>query len=400
MTQQQQQTNPIPGAQPPGADDTDGYAIGAYQLVTAPNDFSIRSLFQFIESGVVRAMGFHRRYFWDIKQASKLIESIIVGLPIPQIYLYEEERNQFLVIDGQQRLLSLYLFMKERFPIKERQTTLRQKYGYQGHLPVEMLNDDDYFVDFTLVLPHHESPASHQLDGLRYSELGTHQSIFDMRTIRTVVIKHPSGSQAERQHDLLYEIFYRLNTSAGLLTPQEIRMSLYHSPFMKMLYQINDRPAWRQVFGIPSPDLRMKDIEFLLRAFALLIDSANYHPPVTAFLDAFAKQARDYEQSQVVYLESLFESFLNACASLPDQAFAFHHHHFCVPLFEAIFVAVCEPALQTHQLVVGPIDPQSLEQLKADAAFREAEQHHQTSTAHVQTRLQRARELVTILEVR
>jgi uncharacterized protein with ParB-like and HNH nuclease domain len=70
-----------------------------------PNDFKL-TLFSFIESKAVKIPGFQRNYVWDIMRASKLIESPIIGLPIAQIFLYEEGRNSFLVIDGQQRLMS------------------------------------------------------------------------------------------------------------------------------------------------------------------------------------------------------------------------------------------------------------------------------------------------------
>src|SRR5947207_15912166 len=81
--------------------------IREYDITASPNDFNTITLFNFIESGVVKIPAFQRNYVWDIKRASKLIESMVMGLPVPQIFLYEESRNSFLVIDGQQRLMSL-----------------------------------------------------------------------------------------------------------------------------------------------------------------------------------------------------------------------------------------------------------------------------------------------------
>lgn len=82
----------------------DAYPIGQYDITASPNDFNVLTIFSFIESGAVRIPGFQRNYVWDIKRASRLIESLIIGLPVPQVFLYEESRNRFLVIDGQQRL--------------------------------------------------------------------------------------------------------------------------------------------------------------------------------------------------------------------------------------------------------------------------------------------------------
>ena len=97
--------------------DSDSYPIAEYDLVSTPNDFNTKTLVDLMDSGVVIIPGFQRNFVWDMKRASRLIESIIVGLPVPQIFLYEQGHNRFLVIDGQQRLMSIYYFVKERFPV-------------------------------------------------------------------------------------------------------------------------------------------------------------------------------------------------------------------------------------------------------------------------------------------
>ena len=67
-----------------------------YDISVSPNDFNLKTLFDFIDSGIVKIPGFQRNYVWDIKRASKLIESLLIGVPIPQIFLYEEKKNSFL----------------------------------------------------------------------------------------------------------------------------------------------------------------------------------------------------------------------------------------------------------------------------------------------------------------
>ncbi|MBF0436860.1 MAG: DUF262 domain-containing protein, partial [Magnetococcales bacterium] len=75
----------------PEEDSSEGdISFSEYEISASPNDFNIRTLNDFIASGVVKIPGFQRNYVWDIKRASKLIESIIIGIPIPQIFLYEE----------------------------------------------------------------------------------------------------------------------------------------------------------------------------------------------------------------------------------------------------------------------------------------------------------------------
>src|SRR5260370_27909647 len=81
--------------------DDDDFQIDEYDLTATPNDFNVLTIFNFIQSGAVKIPGFQRNYVWDIKRASKLVESLILGLPVPQLFLYEESRNKFLVIDCQ-----------------------------------------------------------------------------------------------------------------------------------------------------------------------------------------------------------------------------------------------------------------------------------------------------------
>src|SRR3989304_8518367 len=115
--------------------EADDIQIEEYEITAAPNDFNVLTIFNFLESGAVRIPGFQRNYVWDLGRASKLIESLILGLPVPQVFLYEIERNKFLVIDGQQRLMSIYYFIKQRFPKKEKRTDLRAIFDEQGKIP-------------------------------------------------------------------------------------------------------------------------------------------------------------------------------------------------------------------------------------------------------------------------
>ena len=90
--------------------------IDEYDVTASPNDFNVSTIVSFIEAGAIKIPGFQRNYVWDLKRASKLIESLTLGLPVPQVFLYEEARNSFIVIDGQQRLMSIYYFTKMKIP--------------------------------------------------------------------------------------------------------------------------------------------------------------------------------------------------------------------------------------------------------------------------------------------
>src|ERR1700722_964981 len=107
------------------AEEVDDAQIDEYDITAAPNDFNVLTLYSFIESAAVKIPGFQRNFVWDKSRASRLIESLIIGIPVPQLFLYEQARNRFLVIDGQQRLMSIYYFIKRKFPRKEKRVEIR-----------------------------------------------------------------------------------------------------------------------------------------------------------------------------------------------------------------------------------------------------------------------------------
>ncbi len=371
--------------------DTD-YAISEYDIISSPNDFNIKTLFDMIDSGVIAIPGFQRNYVWDIKRASKLIESLIIGLPIPQIFLYGKARNKFLVIDGQQRLMTIYYFIKERFPKKEKRTELRQIFNEHGAIPADIVDDDRYFSNFKLSLPEKLPGKENKFNKATYSTLGEHQSTFNLRTVRCIMVQQvaPDGDAA------IYEIFNRLNTGGVNLSQQEIRMSLYHSPFYEMLYRANTKPEWRKLLGVSEADLHMKDLEFLLRGFALLINGNDYKPSMVRFLNGFSKQAQQYSKQEVSYLETLMESFFASCADLSRESFQGYRGRFSFMLFESVFVAVCRQPYADQRLVRGQIVPETVTRLKKDADFLGAAQKGTASKENVRLRLQRAQEVIRV----
>jgi uncharacterized protein with ParB-like and HNH nuclease domain len=366
----------------------DDYQVREYEVTASPNDFNLSTLVSFIESGAIKIPGFQRNYVWDLKRASKLIESIIIGLPIPQIFLYEEGRNSFLVIDGQQRLMSLYYFWKGRFPRKEKRIALRAVFDEQGHIPSSFLENDEYFVRFKLQLPENLPSHPNKLNKLTYQTLGDLQTTFNLRTIRNVIIKQnsPIGDDSA-----MFEIFNRLNSGGVNLKPQEIRTSLYHSNFYKLIYKLNALPAWRDLIGVQMPDLNMKDCEILLRGFAMLISGREYAPSMTKFLNDFSRRMKGTSSERLGYLEQLFKSFLDACSPLPPKSFNGLTGRFNISSFESVFTAVCEGPFGDQGLVTTTVKPELISALKQDGTFMEATQKATAATASVETRLRIAR---------
>ena len=149
------------------ASDENNISPGIYDIITIPNDFNTKTIVDFIESDSFVIPDFQRNYVWSITHASKFIESVIMGLPIPQIFLYEKKQNKFLVIDGQQRLMSLYYFVNGKFPKKAKISDLRVM-SDSGQELKNILRNKDYFTDFKLHLPKPTSDESNPLDKFTY----------------------------------------------------------------------------------------------------------------------------------------------------------------------------------------------------------------------------------------
>lgn len=374
------------------ADDIDDLQVEEYDITAAPNDFNVLTIHSFLESGAVRIPGFQRNYVWDISRASKLIESLILGLPVPQVFLYEVERNKFLVIDGQQRLMSIYYFIKQRFPRKDRRSELRIIFDENGKIPDSVLHDDNYFENFRLKLGESLPNHPNRFKGLAYKTLESYKTQFELRTIRNVIIKQnsPQGDDSS-----MYEVFNRLNTGGVNLKPQEIRTSMYHSNFYEMLYHANSAPKWRCLLGNQDPDLHMKDVEILLRGFALLIDSASYAPSMVKFLNQFSRKARGHSTEQNDFLAKLMVSFLDSCSDLPENAFLNKKSgRFNVALFEAAFVAACKAPFVEKRMLNTKLQPDRLAELEIDKGFVDAMLEGTTQTKNVKARLNSASQVL------
>jgi len=377
------------------ADGDEEAQIDEYDITASPNDFNVLTLFSFIESGAVKIPGFQRNFVWDRIRASKLIESLIIGIPVPQLFLYEQARNKFLVIDGQQRLMTIYYFLKRRFPRREKRVELRTIFDQNGHIPDNILADDEYFEDFKLKLSEKLPNAKNRFNGLNYATLGDYKTQLDLRPIRNIVVKQNAPSDDD---SAIYEVFNRLNTGGVNLRPQEIRTSMYHSGFYNMLYRVNQDQRWRKLLKDGEPDIHMKDIEVLLRGFAMLIEGRKYAPSLVRFLNQFSRKSETSTDDQNLYLEKLFLSFLDACKDLPDDAFInVRNSRFNMALFEATFSATCKDAFANRRVLIGTVNSNELRKLAEDTKFLDASFEGTTRTANVSIRLNRAEELLMAL---
>ena len=173
---------------------------------------------------------------------------------------------------------------------------------------------------------------------------------------------------------------------------------MYHSDFYNMLYRVNQDHRWRKLLRDEEPDIHMKDIEVLLRGFAMLIDGQHYAPSLVRFLNQFSRKCETNSEEQNLYLEKLFLSFLGACKDLSENAFInVRNGRFNMALFEATFSATCKEAFAKRRELNGIINKSELRTLVDDKSFLEASIEGTTRTANVQIRMNKADDLLTAL---
>ncbi|WP_227726232.1 DUF262 domain-containing protein [Yersinia proxima] len=370
--------------------DDESYPIDEFQLTTTPNDFNILTIISFIESNVFKIPAFQRHYVWDIKRASKLIESLLIGLPIPQIFLYEKERNEFLVIDGQQRLMTLYYFFNGRFPRMEKRSELRVIFEEHGKIPSDVISDDNYFVKFNLRLGGIADGMPNRFNGKNYDTLGDAKISLNLATIRNMVIK---PVLKDDEDGAMFEIFNRLNSGGMNLSPQEIRMSLYHSYFLANLISLNTNPTWRRLLGKNVVDVRLTDVEAILRVFSMAMYTDNYKSSVSGFLNTFANSTKGYISEATNFSSSVWAAFMDACSTIHEDEFKTGGNRMSITLFESVFYAVTFKSFKNHTIDIHPVTSEFIAALKANADFISFSTGKTTRKESVIGRLEKAKEI-------
>ena len=256
--------------------------VPVYRIRSYPSDPELETLHARWKRGEILIPTFQRGFVWKPSQASRLIESFLMGLPVPGIFVFVTESSdsqaspQQLVIDGQQRLRSVFGFFDGEFP-------------------------DGRPFKLTGVDPRWE--------GCSYLELGqAEQTTLLHSVLRVVNIEQREPRYGDSS---IYQIFERLNTGGTTLTPQEIRNSSYHGPFNDMLVTANQDPVWRAIFGTAAPDARMRDVELIARFLALNEDLESYAKPMRKFISDFMEKNKDIhnpQEYQRIFLDSALKT--------------------------------------------------------------------------------------------
>lgn len=209
-----------------------------YNITSYGNDINIRQIIEMYHDGDIEKPELQRKYVWTKNEASRFVDSILLGLPVPSIFLARAHNNKLLIVDGYQRITTIDDYMSGIFS--------------GDGTEFKLSNSDSIYKDWR---------------GKTYAELSDQQRrLFRTATIHAIIFeqKKPEDDTA------MYQVFERLNTGGRVLKPQEIRNCVYHGQYNSMLLELNKQPIWRTILDSPKEDQRMADIEVILRFFAFL----------------------------------------------------------------------------------------------------------------------------------
>jgi hypothetical protein len=280
-------------------------------IISYGADYTLDSVRQYVNDSkqIIVQPSFQRKFVWDIKKASKLIESFILGYPVPNILLGRDPDTEIMeVIDGQQRILSICDFFKGKFRNEK----------------VFKLSGD---IDIKFI-------------GKTFDELDEAiQNKLRNAVLKAVVLVYP-----KEDPNIKFTAFQRINTGSVVLNQQEIRNCIYGGSLNDMLIDINENnKSWRTLLS-RKPDKRMKDVETILRFFAAYSNSKNYEKPITAFLNSFMEKNRNITEEEEKKWKTLFNDTLQLAidkigADFPKTP---KSKSFNRAVFESVMVAIAQ----------------------------------------------------------
>ncbi|MDP2363024.1 MAG: DUF262 domain-containing protein, partial [Ignavibacteria bacterium] len=244
-------------------------------------DFDVAGLVNRLNNFDIIIPPFQRSYIWTQIEASSFIESLLLGLPVPGIFLAREKKSKkLLVIDGQQRLKSLQFFYDGYFNPKK---TAKTKKVFR------LINVVKSF------------------DGIKYSDLDdTKRRDLDNSLIHATIMEQKS----EKEYDpIIYQVFKRLNTAGRNLAAQEIRISINHGSYADLLKELNEHQNWRNIFGVKHK--RLKDQELILRFLAMYFRWKQYEKPMNEFLNHFISDHSNADKETIKKHKDIFIKTIN-----------------------------------------------------------------------------------------
>ncbi len=257
----------------------DDAAYVTYDIATYPSDFTLSGIAEMWKDQDITIPDFQREFVWTIKQSSLLIESFLLGLPVPPVFFYIDDENKNLVIDGQQRILSIVYFFEGFFGSENLQGK-RQVFRLEG------LDKRSIYYRKT------------------FEEL----SASDQRKLRNTVLRAMNIRQLSPvgESTSVFHIFERLNTSGTPLKSQEIRNVVFRGQLVQILRNLNGDVSWRAILGQPGLNKHQVDVELILRVFSFYVSHAKYEKPMKEFLNKVMKKHRLGNTPEIEAFQNLF----------------------------------------------------------------------------------------------
>jgi uncharacterized protein DUF262 len=289
-------------------------------------DITVQQLIAMFRDGAIDvAPVYQRQYRWDLARQSRLIESLLLGIPVPSLFMAANADGSWELVDGVQRLLTLMHFAAE--------PALRDKAGLADALRLEGL---DKLTDFN-GLAFDELPKSVQLQ-------------FLLRPVKVVTLNDKSDLVVR------FDLFERLNTGGIALTPQEIRSCIYRGEFDSFLERLSKRKSFLVVVRLPeSAERDGTRQEYVLRFFAFLENYQEFKHSVIDFLNDYmgsASKSFDYEANA-----RLFRRTFDALAkALPTGLSRRSNRTTPVNLYEAVAVGAALALKTNGRIKISGID--------------------------------------------
>ena len=287
-------------------------------------DLGFRTLVEGFDEALYVIPRYQRKYIWTREQVENLAISIIRGMPIPPIYVYRNEKKQMIILDGQQRMLSLLLYYKGKYIKNTTNTQIElQKLMKNNDLIngtktfSEVLEAEYNLKDVEYNLTYIEG-EDEKVININYDKLPLDiKRTVNFTNVSVIEIKVNGGGDEESR--VLYKVFENLNSAGTPLKNQELRNGVYQSAFYDMLHEINDtNTKWRKIYGEVHPN--SKDVELLLRFCAIqynfkLEDGKiiinNYYNSYPKLLNDFSDVAIKFDDESIKCYKRSLENFIS-----------------------------------------------------------------------------------------
>lgn len=253
--------------------DTEEFKLKKYDITSYPADYNMATLIDKVTKKNIILPPFQREFVWNEKKQSRLIESFLMGLPVPQIFLFQriDDKNLY-IIDGFQRINTIELFHDNKLKLNG----------------VNKPWNGKYFKDLDEV----------------------DRESFDTTTMRSIIIRQLTPNN---ESSSMFHIFERLNTGGSILSPMEIRKAIHYGKLYTNINKLNKNQYWRKILGLENEEKRLRDQEWILRIFALYYDSDKYSAPIKEFLNEFMSDNKNLVNRE------LFDKFEEICKSIVTE---------------------------------------------------------------------------------